>query len=71
MATPTIGQVVSCKCWVSTMDDSFIFGARWGAHDLDCVLYRPSRDPVDRLEDDGHRNGYYAAKAAKGMRHTS
>jgi len=40
-----------CGCYVQFMDNEVVFQVRWGAHGLDCPLYRQSRDPVDHVAD--------------------
>ena len=40
-----------CRCYIKRMADEVVFTAHWGAHSLECPLYRVSRDPVDNLHD--------------------
>jgi hypothetical protein len=45
----------TCDCWISKADDYIRFVTRCGAHDLTCRMYRASKDPVDRAEDERAR----------------
>ncbi len=40
-----------CTCWVSKQPEDVRFGLRRGAHAVGCLEYRPSLDPVDKMED--------------------
>lgn len=40
-----------CRCYVKKLPREFQFQLRWGAHALDCPIYRPSMDPVDNQQD--------------------
>ena len=44
-----------CDCYVSTLPPVERFSIRYGAHSLTCPAYRPSRDPVDRANDEALR----------------
>jgi len=44
-----------CRCYVRDLPDVMRFGLRYGAHAPKCPMYRPSRDPLDRLEDTYYR----------------
>ena len=44
-----------CHCYVRDLTDEVRFGLRYGAHNPWCPVYRPSRDPVDRVEDTCYR----------------
>ena len=48
---------MACTCWVSRATAEIRFGARWGAHNLRCLAYRVSLDPVDKLKDVHNRLG--------------
>ena len=41
----------NCNCYVSKLSDYKQFVIRYGAHDPNCPVYRPSRDPIDQLKD--------------------
>ena len=45
-----------CSCWVSYEPEEVRFSIRYGAHHLDCPVYRPSGDPLDNLRDAELRN---------------
>ncbi len=47
-----------CKCYVAQLPPQVRFGLRWGAHEVDCLVYRESRDPVDQEQDKVLRWGY-------------
>ena len=47
-----------CQCYVKTLGAEAMLSLRYGAHSLSCPVYRESRDPVDRLNDDATR-AYY------------
>ena len=40
-----------CNCWVSREPWEVQFAIRYGAHNPQCPRYRPSRDPVDAIND--------------------
>jgi hypothetical protein len=40
-----------CDCYVRTLKPEHAFGVRRGAHELSCLEYRESQDPVDRAQD--------------------
>lgn len=40
-----------CTCWVRLQSDEERFQIRYGAHNPECLVYRPSLDPVDNLHD--------------------
>lgn len=41
-----------CDCYVATLSPEDRFGLRYGAHALECPIYRVSGDPVDRAKDE-------------------
>jgi hypothetical protein len=45
----------TCTCYVLGLSAEAQFSLHYGAHALDCPTYRPSRDPVDRCNDDRYR----------------
>ena len=47
-----------CQCYVKTLGAEAMLSLRYGAHSLSCPVYRESRDPVDRLNDDATRTHY-------------
>ena len=52
MTTPKEpSRLASCRCYVGGLPSDMQFELRWGAHALDCPVYRPSRDPVDNAKD--------------------
>ena len=40
-----------CICWVSKADEETRYTAHRGAHEFECPVYAPSRDPVDAAHD--------------------
>lgn len=46
-----MGTQLTCRCWVRHQMAEERFGIRYGAHSTNCPQYRPSLDPVDRLND--------------------
>ena len=44
-----------CQCYVKTLGAEAMLSLRYGVHSLSCPVYRESRDPVDRLNDDATR----------------
>ncbi len=42
---------MKCNCYVSRLSDYKRFVIRYGAHELDCPVYRASRDPHDNTMD--------------------
>ena len=44
-----------CTCYVRHLREDVQFGLHYGAHNPTCPLYRVSRDPVDRANDDDFR----------------
>lgn len=45
-----------CRCWVrAILTDAAAFGLRYGAHSLDCPIYRESWDILDRWADERQR----------------
>lgn len=40
-----------CRCYVRDLPPEESFAIRDGAHAVDCPVYRPSGDPVDRVKD--------------------
>ncbi len=45
----------SCNCYVMYLDAVTRYGLHNGAHNPKCNWYSPSRDPVDRANDDEFR----------------
>ena len=41
-----------CTCWVRSASREVQYTVRWGAHNLECPLYRESMDPVDKANDE-------------------
>ncbi len=41
-----------CTCYVAALPPVDRFAIRYGAHALLCPVFRPSLDPVDRINDD-------------------
>lgn len=52
-----------CSCWVSHRSERERFGIRYGAHSTNCPQYRPSLDPVDKLNDQELRQRNEPARA--------
>lgn len=50
--------MAKCQCWVSKLTDEERFSVRYGAHNPQCPVFRPSLDPVDALNDVGVRPKY-------------
>jgi hypothetical protein len=50
MATQTV-----CTCYVQHLTEEERFTLRYGAHEIECPVYRESLDPVDKLKDDDAR----------------
>jgi len=48
-------KTIACNCYVAALPDIDRFTLRYGAHGLDCPVYRESGDPVDRLKDEETR----------------
>ena len=44
-----------CNCYVRYLSDEDQYCLHYGAHEKDCLVYRPSLDPVDRCHDDEFR----------------
>ena len=44
-------QRMNCDCYVAKLPEHDRFMLRYGAHGLDCPVYRVSSDPVDRISD--------------------
>lgn len=44
-----------CNCYVAALPPQERFAVRYGAHEAACPSYRPSRDPVDRANDEDAR----------------
>lgn len=44
-----------CRCYARFLTPDVQFYLRYGSHALDCPLYRPSGDPVDRAADEEFR----------------
>lgn len=49
---------MSCNCYVTRLDEIVRFTLRLGAHERDCMIYRPSLDPVDHQQDIEFRETY-------------
>ena len=47
-----------CTCYVGSLSDEARFSIHYGAHALDCPVYRPSLDPVDAMHDQDLRSRY-------------
>ena len=58
---------VECSCWVKDQPDEERYSIRYGAHHLDCPVYRPSGDPLDNLRDAQLRMQVEARRAAEGL----
>ena len=52
MSTVVLEKLVDCNCWVRNRPLEEQFGLRWGAHSKDCPMYRESRDPVNKMQDE-------------------
>ncbi len=44
--------ITRCTCWVADQSPEARFGIRYGAHSMDCPLWRESLDPVDQANDE-------------------
>lgn len=47
--------MATCNCYVARLSAEAQFTLRYGAHSLNCPVYRPSLDPVDQLHDSDWR----------------
>ena len=52
----TTTEMANCQCYVKTLEPGQQFSLRYGAHALDCPVYRVSRDPLDRRRDQEARD---------------
>ncbi len=46
---------MTCNCYVSTLAPHAQFTLRYGSHETTCPVYRESKDPVDRKQDEEYR----------------
>jgi hypothetical protein len=49
-------QWAECNCYVQHLTEEERFTLRYGAHEIECLVYRESLDPVDKLKDEDARN---------------
>ena len=52
---PKVTGSVKCNCYVRELSEYDKFVTRYGAHSLDCPVYRESGDIVDRKYDENFR----------------
>ena len=46
---------MKCNCYVQHLGEEIRFSLHFGAHGIDCNVYRESLDPIDRLNDEEAR----------------
>lgn len=44
-------QAPPCNCWVRRMSAEDQFGIRYGAHNPECPVFKPTLDPVKAVAD--------------------
>ena len=57
---------MKCNCYVRILAPIDIFTLRYGAHGLNCPVYRESGDPVDKLKDVDARD-YFTVKVSENL----
>ena len=60
-----LSSLVNCNCYAKTLDPVVQFGMHFGAHGLDCPVFRPSRDAVDAKWDIEFRTKYQRVAACE------
>jgi len=56
-----------CSCYVRLLTADQQFSIRYGAHEHTCTQYRPSGDPVDRINDDLIRDTHIRELREEGL----
>ena len=55
MRTISRGRIMKCNCYVQHLDEGQRYVMRYGAHTLDCPVYRKSGDLLDNRRDENIR----------------